>query len=213
MTRWGAAAAGSGLVAYSLLSYLLMAHAPDRAWTVLALFGPLLAGFAAAGLQRRHVPTLAGCLVAALLLVAVWQRGGVDVHRLYVLQHAGMLAMLAALFGITLRPGHLPLITAMAEHVHVLPLSAELRRYTRNLTLAWVVFFVAMIALSLLIYAAAPWPSWSFFCTVLTPAFTAAMFVAEVLWRRLRHPDFDPVSLQRALQAWRRHGTAAGQNR
>ena len=138
MAVWGVLAAGLGLVVYSLLSYLLMAHAPDRAWTVLALFGPLLAALAVTGLARRHLPTLAGCAAATLMLVLVWQRGGVDLNRLYVLQHGAIHALLAWTFAFTLRPGSMALITAMAEKVHLNPLTTAERRYTRSLTLAWV---------------------------------------------------------------------------
>jgi uncharacterized membrane protein len=200
------AAAGLGLVAYSLLSWALMAYAPDRAWTVLALFGPLLAGVTLAGLQRRHWPTLAGCALAALLLVVVWQRGGVDVNRLYVLQHASILALFGCTFAATLRPGHMALITAMAEKVHLDPLTPAVRAYTRRLTLGWVLYFFGMIVLSVLLYAFAPWAWWSFFCTVLTPAVAVAFFVVEYFYRRWRHPGFEPVSIARAMRAWQQHG-------
>ena len=202
MAVWGVLAAGLGLVVYSLLSYLLMAHAPDRAWTVLALFGPLLAALAVAGLARRHLPTLAGCAAATLMLVLVWQRGGVDLNRLYVLQHGAIHALLAWTFAFTLRPGSMALITAMAEKVHLNPLTTAERRYTRSLTLAWVLYFVAMIVISVLLYALAPWAWWSFFCAVLTPGAALAFFIVEYLWRRWQHPDFSPVSVQRALRAW-----------
>lgn len=205
MSTWGVVAAGTGLVAYSLLSWGLMAHAPDRAWTVLALFGPLLAALALAGLQRRHVPTLLGCALLAAVLVVVWQRGGVDVNRLYVLQHAAIHALLGWSFALTLRAGATPLITALAERVHAEPLTPAIRDYTRRLTAAWAGFFAGMIAVSLALYALAPWGWWSFFCTVLTPAAAVAGFVGEYAWRRWRHPEFEPVSMQRAMQAWREH--------
>lgn len=203
MSAWAFGAAGAGLMAYSVLSWGLMARAPDHAWTVLALFGPLLAGLALAGWQRRHRPTLAACALLAVVLLVVWQRGGVDVNRLYVLQHAAAHALLGWVFAITLRPGSTPLITAMAERVHAAPLDAAVRRYTRQLTATWVGFFAGMVAVSLLLYASVPWATWSFFCTVLTPAAAAALFVGEHLWRRWRHPGFERVSMQRAIRAWR----------
>lgn len=208
MAHWGLAAAGLGLAAYSLLSFLLMARAPDHAWTVLALFGPLLAGLTLAGLQRRHAPTLAGCAVLAVALLAVWWRGGLDVNRLYVLQHAAIHAVLGWGFAITLRPGSTPLITALARqvHDHVTP---EMDGYTRGLTQAWVGFFFGMVAVSLLLYALAPWHVWSFFCTVLTPVLAVAAFVGEYAYRRWRYPHFEKVSMQRAFTAWQRHGQAA----
>lgn len=199
----GAAAAAAGLVAYSLLSWGLMASAPDKAWTVLALFGPLLAGLALAGWRSRHVPTLAGCAALAVVLVVVWQRGGVDVNRLYVLQHAAVHALLGWGFGITLRRGSTPLITQLAARVHARPLGEAERAYTRRATWAWTLFFAGMIVLSLALYALASWELWSFWCTVLTPAAAVAFFVAEHAWRRLRHPEFEAVTMRSALQAWR----------
>lgn len=209
MSTWGLAAAGLGLAAYSLLSWGLMARAPEHAWTVLALFGPLLAGLAAAGWQRRHGPTLAGCAVLAVVLVLVWLRGGVDVNRLYVLQHAAAHAVLGWVFAITLRPGGTPLITALAERVHADPLPPAVRLYTRRLTQGWVLFFAGMVLVSLLVYAWLPWSAWSFFCTVLTPAAAVAGFVGETLWRRWRHPEFERVSMHSAIRAWRAHHRGA----
>jgi uncharacterized membrane protein len=210
MGPWGLAAAGLGLAAYSLLAWGLMAWAPDRAWTVLALFGPVLAVLTAAGLKQRHAPTLAGCVALALLLVVVWRRGGVDINRLYVLQHAVMHLLLAGTFAVTLRPGHKALITAMAETVHPEALPHGVQVYTRQLTVAWMLFFLGMIGLSLLIYATLPWTWWSFFCTVLTPAAAGAAFVGEYAYRRWAHPEFERVSMQRAVQAWRTRSSRAG---
>lgn len=206
MSGWGLVAAGLGLAAYSALSWALMAHAPEHAWTVLALFGPLLAGLAVAGLQRRHAPTLLACALLGALLLWVWQRGGVDVNRLYVLQHAAIHALLGWSFAITLRADATPLVTLLAERVHSRPIEPELRAYTRRVTVGWSFFFAGMIALSLAIYALAPWAGWSFFCTVLTPAAAVLAFVGEAAWRRLRHPEFEPVSMHSAMRAWREHG-------
>lgn len=206
MAAPGLVAAGLGLAAYSVLSWWLMAHAPAQPWTVLALFGPLLAGLALAGVQRRHGPTLLACAVLAALLLGVWARGGVGVNRLYVLQHAAIHALLGWSFAITLRAGATPLVTRLAERVHSRPLEPALRAYTRRVTIGWSFFFAGMIAASLLIYALAPWPAWSFFCTLLTPAAAVAAFVGEAAWRRLRHPEFEPVSMHSAVRAWREHG-------
>ena len=93
----------------------------------------------------------------------------------------------------------------VAERVHADPLDPGVRDYTRRLTAGWVLFFVGMIAVSLVLYALAPWGWWSFFCTVLTPGAAVAAFVGEYAWRRWRHPEFEPVSMQRAIQAWREH--------
>lgn len=203
MPGLGLLAAGIGLAAYSLLSWVLMAAAPERAWTVLALFGPLLAGLTLAGWQRRHGLTLLGCALLALLLLATWWRGGVDVNRLYVLQHMAIHAVLGWGFAITLRAGETPMITQLASRVHSQPLSAAERLYTRRSTWGWMLYFFGMIALSLMLYFATPWAWWSFYCTVLTPAMAVTGFIGEHLWRRWRYPEFERVSMRSAMRSWR----------
>lgn len=204
--RWVAAAAGVGALAFT--SHWMMVHAPDRAWTVAALFGPLLAAMAVAGWKKRHAPTLVFCAAAAALLAAVVARGGVaDVSRLYVLQHGAIHVVLAWSFAMTLRPGSKPLITLLAERVHANPITPAMRAYTRSLTAVWAGYFVAMIVASLLIYALLPWEAWSFFCNFFTPASAGALFVGEYLWRYRRHPEFERASIAEAVRAYRATGT------
>lgn len=207
---WRLAGTGAALGAYALVSHALMVHAPDRAWSVAALFGPLWAAVAVGGWMRRHWPTLAACAAVLTAIVVVVARGGVaDIHLMYVLQHAGIHVALAWAFGATLRPGHQPLVSALAEHVHQ-QLTPTMRDYTRRLTRAWVVYFLSMVALSAALYAFAPWSWWSLFCNVFTPLAALGFFGAELAWRRLAHPEFERVSPMRVWQAWqqRRPGGA-----
>ena len=207
MPHWRIVAAAAALVAYALMSYALMAWWPDRVWSVAVLFGPMLVPIFLGGLARRHVPTLLGATALTALLVAVVLRGGADVNRLYVLQHAAIHAMLASSFGITLRPGSTALITMMAGRIHT-HFTPAMQVYTRQLTALWVAYFVAMIVLSLALYLLAPWVWWSFFCVVLTPLAAVLFFVGEHFWRYHRHPEFERVTLGRVLQAWRATGTS-----
>lgn len=207
---WRAAVAVLALVAYALLSNWLMAHAPEHPWTVALLFGPMLLAVAAMGWQRRHWWTLAACAALLAVLALLVQRGGVtDLEHLYVLQHGGIHLVLAWSFAITLRAGHKPLITTLAEGVHRRlgqDFPPALTVYTRGLTQLWVAYFLAMILLSAMLYALASWAWWSLFCTVLTPLSVATLFVTEYLWRYHRHPEFPRVSMQAVVQAWQQTG-------
>ncbi len=206
---WRLAGTGAALGGYAIVSHMLMVHAPDRPWSVAALFGPLWAAVALGGWMRRHWPTLVACALVLAFVALVVARGGVeDIHLMYVLQHAGIHAALAWVFGASLRVGSVPLITAVAERVHDAVPPRE-RHYTRKLTQVWVVYFVGMIVLSLLLYTMAPWPWWSLYCNVITPLAVLVLFVGEHGWRRLRHPEFARVSLLRVLQAYRQ-GRANG---
>jgi uncharacterized membrane protein len=208
---WRIAAAAAAISAYALLSHWLMVHAADRPWAVAVLFGPLVAVVGGAGWQRRQPWVLGAFALAVAGLAGVVATGGVDdINRLYVLQHAGVHLALAASFGLTLRPGSKPLITAMAETVH-LQVTPAMRAYTRRLTGLWTAYFIAMVALSGTLYAFAPWPWWSLYANVLTPLSAALLFVGEHAVRYLRHPDFERVSLGTAITAYRRaHAAAEG---
>ena len=207
------AAGVAALVVYALLSNWLMVHAADHAWTVGLLFGPLLLALGAMGWRKRQPWTWGACAVLlAVLALVVWRGGVVNAQRLYVLQHAALHVAMGWGFAMTLRGTEKPLITALAEVVHGRlgqPFSAELARYTRAVTVLWVGYFVAMVAISLVLYAWAPWAAWSLFCTVLTPISVAVLFVAEHLWREWRHPEFPRVSMQAIVQAYRRSGQEA----
>lgn len=205
---WQFVLAALALLVYALGSHLLMVHAAAKPWAVAVLFGPLVLAIAASGWQRRHAPTLAFCGVVLLTLVWVVGEGGVaDVNRLYVLQHAGIHLALAWAFALTLRPGGKALIEALAERIHP-HFPPPLRAYTRRLTAAWVLYFLAMVLLSGLIYAFAPWPWWSLFCNLATPLLAGVMFVGEHLLRYRWHPEFERITMRRALQAYRRFGQA-----
>ncbi|MDO9073192.1 MAG: hypothetical protein Q7U73_07985 [Rubrivivax sp.] len=206
MPHWRIVATAAALTAYALLSYALMAYAPDQPWSVAALFGPVLVAVTIGGWVRRHVPTLLGCAAAVVFLAWVVARGGgAEVNRLYVLQHAAVNASLGLAFAATLRPGATPLITLMAERIHDV-FTPAMRAYTRWLTGVWVGYFGAMIAVSMVLYALAPWPWWSFFCNVMTPLAGVSLFVGEYVIRYRRHPEFERASLAQALKAYRARG-------
>lgn len=210
---WRAVAVVTALVAYALLSNVLMVQAAHGAWTVALLFGPLVLAIAALGWQRRQWLTLAACAVLLAVLAAVVWRGGVqDAQRLYVLQHGAIHLALAWSFGLTLRGQATPLITGLAQGVHTRlgqAFTPAMAHYTRGLTALWAGYFLAMVGVSALLYATAPWPLWSLFCTVLTPLSALALFVAEHVWRYHRHPEFPRVSMQAAFSAYQRSGKAA----
>lgn len=111
------------------------------------------------------------------------------------LMHWAIYASLLASFGATLRPGHTPLITAIAWRMHAserygAAMPEELAAYTRRVTIAWCCFFAAQLATSVLLFFLAPLVAWSFFVNVLDIPLVMAMYAAEyaVRIRVLRDP-------------------------
>ncbi len=197
----------AALVAYAIASHLLMVHAPTEPWAVAVLFGPLWLALSWAAWRQRHWLGLAACLAAGAVLVAVVAQGGVhDVQWMYVLQHGAIHLALAATFARTLLPGREALITGLAGRVHT-RVTEAMHVYTRRLTAAWALYFVAMVGVSLVIFLTLPWATWSLFCNLLTPVFAVAFFALELGYRRWRHPGFERVTAARAWSAFQGRGS------
>jgi uncharacterized membrane protein len=204
MPSWRVVAAALALAGYAVLSHGLMVVAADQPWAVVVLLGPLLLGLSALALQQRHLPSLLACMVAACGLWAYvsTHEGAHRIEQLYVLQHAGIHFALGCVFAATLRRGATPLVTAFAARVHR-TMSPALLHYTRAVTWVWSVYFGTMVALSLALFAAAPWWWWSLFANLVTPLAAVALFVGEHLLRYRLHPEFERTTLAQALKAYR----------
>ena len=126
-----------GGTAYGLGTHWLMTTAHGSPWNVVGVLSPMLL-LAAAGAWRSRQRWLAlGAAVVLLGLCAQALLGvRVSAPALYVAQHVGINLFLAVLFGSTLRVGHKPFITTLAERVHRV-FTPDMAAYTRNATLAW----------------------------------------------------------------------------
>ena len=216
-SRWIAVAVAVGALAYAAASYALMTRAQDSAWSLAIVIGPLLVVSAMWAWNAGHrLLAVAGTLGVVLLggvLLGLQGAGGQGVPSrwLYLAQHAGVHLALGVWFGATLRAGAEPLVTALARRIH--ELTPAMERYSRNVTLAWTLYFVGMAAASLVLFALGEFAHWSLLANILTPILTVAFFVGEYLLRYWLHPEFERVSLQRALQAYRGHAAGAGRPR
>lgn len=193
------------LAIYSALSHVLMAQAPDRPGTILALFGPWLLAAAVVGWRRHHLPTLilTGLGSMGMALISLWGGfAGAGANRLYLLQHAGMYIALFGGFVVTLKSGATPLISAVALRVHG-TLTPEMQRYTCRLTQVWAAYFFSMAVLAFVLYPTVSWTAWSFFANILTPLTALGLFVGEYLLRYVLHPEFERATLADAIRAYR----------
>lgn len=131
------------------------------------------------------------------------------VQGLFLAQHAGVHAALALWFGATLRRGHQPLIALLAQRVHG-HLTPAMARYTRQVTLAWVLYFTVMAVVSLGLYCSGQLRAWSLLVNAITPVATLAMFVGEYVLRYRLHPEFERVDFSAAMRAFRAHQADRG---
>jgi len=195
-------------IAYVLVSHWLMTRANGSPWNVVGVLMPMLAAVAI-GAWRAGQRWL--CAGTALVIAALCGQALLGVHvsmqLLYLAQHAGINLFLAIVFGSTLRAGHTSLITTMASRVHG-QLTPEMAVYTRKVTRAWALYFVAIVAVSLALYAFASFDTWALFANLLSPLTVGVMFGAEHLLRYQWHPEFERASVADAVRSYL-HGAKA----
>ena len=200
-------AAGSATVAYVLASQWIMTRAPASPWNVVVIVAPMLALAAVLAWQRGQRWLAALAALATLgLAVQAWRGQGVAAGALYVGQHVAIHVLLAFVFGLTLQAGREPLITALARRVHG-GLTAPMEIYSRKVTVAWTLYFVAVAALSLVLYVVASFALWATFANLVTPVAMLAMFVGEYLLRYRLHPEFERATLAQAVRAYTDRGS------
>jgi uncharacterized membrane protein len=188
---------------YVLGSYWLMTQAKGSAWSVVGVLAPMLALLALGSWRagNRWLAVIASGSVVGLCLQALagWQ---IPAPVLYLAQHAGVHFFLALGFGGTLKQGKTPLITVLATRVHGGHITPDMVVYTRKVTVAWTVFFLGMVLLSLALFVLAPFDWWALFANFLTPAGAAIMFVGEYLLRYRWHPEFKRTTVAEAIRSY-----------
>jgi uncharacterized membrane protein len=119
------------------------------------------------------------------------------------LPHALVNLVLLIVFGLSLRPGRIPTITALSHQIHG-DLPPRIDRYTRRVTWAWCLFFLLQLAGSALLMAFAPVAWWSFFVNVLNAPLIAVLFVGEMLTRSfwVTNPPHERLADMVQMVAW-----------
>ncbi|HEC27332.1 MAG TPA: hypothetical protein ENI67_07980 [Gammaproteobacteria bacterium] len=95
-------------------------------------------------------------------------------------------------FASTLVSGRTPLVTRFASLMRDdMPLAVLV--YTRRATIAWTIYFLVMLIVSILLAFYAPIETWSFFSNILSYVLLLLMFLAEFTVRRMllhEHMDY-----------------------
>lgn len=110
-------------------------------------------------------------------------------------------AMLASFAG-SLRPGHEPLVSTLARHVHG-TLRDDVARYTRRVTMFWSFFFAIALLLPAALFLWGPSGGWRWPMTGGTIAAAVFAMTVEAFLRRIVIRNFDHVSLRTTITAFR----------
>lgn len=205
----------AGIIVYACVSHgALVADDVHSIWRQIAMAMLLLpitcivCWAAVAFLTRLGLDVMWRCLcgvaiaiVLAMIIVNFWPILLSRLDRIYLVEHIATNIMLCWFFAHTLFGGRTPIITTLARSIHP-DIPDDVVRYTRTVTLAWSLFFVAQILLSLLIYSAAPISMWSLFANVLNWPLVILMFAAEYACRKRVNPDFQHATVKESIAAY-----------
>jgi uncharacterized membrane protein len=190
------------VVAYAGLSHYSNSVAKTHDLGVGLALGPVLAvGFALIWRWTHLLVALLAALAGALLLRHYWPLLERNFPLVYLLQEAGFYSLMAASFGLSLRPHEIPLCTQLADKVHG-PLSAQEIRYTRQVTVAWTMFFLAITLVTMVLFAAAPLRIWSLFANFFAVPLMLLMFAAEYAVRRRLLPHVQGAGVLAAVRVY-----------
>jgi uncharacterized membrane protein len=182
------AAACCLIAGYAGLSHYANTGGAGPLGAALAVAPLFVVGFALLWRSVSAVVAIGAALAAAALLYDCWPTIEKNFSVVYLLQECGMYGLLALGFGRSLRSGATPLCTRLADQLHG-PLTPAEIRYTRQVTWAWTLFFMALASTTLLLYVLAPLSVWSLFVNFAALPLVAAMFAGEYAVRRRMLPE------------------------
>ena len=191
------------LIGYPLLAHYTNKTAHDGNLGALVAIAPVvLIALALAWRSPRRFIMLGMLVLLCIALWAGWSALESHFGLVYWLQHVGMQLILFMTFGRTLIAGRQPLCTRFARAVHAV-VTPQHEIYTRQVTIAWALFFGAMALASTLLFFLAPLATWSVFANFLTLPLVALMFVGEYWVRRWMLPEMRHMHILDAVRAFR----------
>jgi uncharacterized membrane protein len=112
------------------------------------------------------------------------------------------------MFAKTLTKGQVPLVTQLATKVEG-PLPAAIEKYTRQVTIAWAVFFALNVIISIALYYLVSFAAWSLFSNVYSTPLLLGMFVLEFAYRKTRYRQYKTASFADGMKAFMSHSEDA----
>ncbi len=195
-------AAACGLVAgYAALSHYCNANGAHRLGAALTLAPMTCLSLVLAWRGARPLVAVLVAMVIGAVIVLVWPLLEKNFPLWQMTQESVAYTLLGLTFGRSLDHRRTALCTELADRVHG-PLSPEVVRYTRRVTLAWAVFFFSIAAVSVLLFWAAPLRVWSIFINFCVVPLVGVMFVGEYLVRRRALPQLKNAGLLATVRVY-----------
>jgi uncharacterized membrane protein len=189
-------------IAYSVLSHYSNLNPQGQDLRTLLALAPMLTlGLVLLWRWSGSLVALLAAAATAFLLRAFWPLFAQNFSIVYLVQQVGFYSIMTFTFGRSLRKGSVPLCTQLADKVHG-PLSPLELRYTRKVTLAWVIFFLLNLAATVVLFEFAPLRVWSLFVNFCSLPLILFMFVAEYAVRRRVLPQVQRSGLIATLRVY-----------
>jgi uncharacterized membrane protein len=189
-------------VAYAALAYYTSVTPGMQSLGAMVALTPLMLALVSIAWHARNRVAWMGA-TALVCTGLAFQWGAITNHYdyLYWLEHAGTEAFLGVVFLRSLQPGREAMCSYFARMVHG-SLTPVLERYTRQITIAWVMFFFAMSSISSVLFFTATISAWSTFAYFFTAPLTIGMFVIEYMVRRRVLPDMEHAHIFDGIRAF-----------
>lgn len=172
------------VVAYAGLSHYSNSAAQTRDLGVGLALGPVaVVGLLLVWRWTHFLVALVAAAAVALLLRNYWPILERNFPLVYLLQEGGFYSVMAASFAQSLLGPRESLCTQLADKVHG-PLTPHEVLYTRRVTAAWALFFVAVAAANMILFRFASLALWSLFANFCVPLLIGLMFAGEYAVRR-----------------------------
>jgi uncharacterized membrane protein len=190
-----------------ILSYSLLAHYTLQSKThatigvMVALAPIVLTCFVLAYKAKHRILMLTLLLLASPLFWLIWSHFKQHYDWIYWLVHESLQFVLFIMFARTLMPDKQPLCSQFAQMVHG-SLSPELVDYTRNVTIAWSLFFIIVMIISSWLFFFHPIKVWSIFSNFVYLPLVAMMFIIEYIVRFWVLPKKDRANIMHAVHAF-----------
>lgn len=185
---------------YILLMYQ-SANAPDAAARTVVLTVLAWQGFAAWLLWQNGKRWLALLVALPAPLLYFYYDSLKHFEWLCLVPNALVNASLFLFFARTLLPGRVALITMLATKIHG-SIPPPIQRYTRTLTYVWSAFFALSILIAVWLYFFVSFAAWSLFSNVYSLPLMIGMFICEYIYRHVRYPWFEHVSISAGIKAF-----------
>jgi len=174
------------LIAYPILTHLAVSLG-QPALLLLAIIS-LATGLLHRGILQRNKIAL-GLWLGTICIGLLLHLYSNPIYLLYVPPIALPLLLLGV-FGSTLLPGKIPLVTDIGEKARG-PLSPQMRNYTLRVTQLWALMFAALATSSALLAWLASDQIWSLATSVVNHVITGTLFVGEFIFRKIKFRDHD----------------------